>query len=223
MLSRRANSAFARPSVQTFMTRLAAAGLIARTVLVPNPVIAQVSTAADPGDVLSEVTVSTYRFLAQDTSGATNLPLPIEEVPQAISLVSNDFIKAADLKNLGEIAQYTPGMVYSGAIGGSVSQVSLRGFLTSYAFDGLTTANILAEPDAALVERVEVVKGPSSVVYGAASPGGVVNLVLKGATANTPSYVSVLGGSWSRWRGEGQIAGALNDCGLGARYRNRCL
>ena len=214
MLSCRAKSAFASPSVYRFMSRLSAAGLAAPLVLVPCPVIAQeAATALEQSGGLSEVVVSSYRFLSEDTSGATNLPLPVEKVPQAISLVSNDFIKAADLKNLGEIAQYTPGMVYSGAVGGSVSQISLRGFLTSYAFDGLTTGNILAEPDAALVDRVEVVKGPSSVVYGAASPGGVVNLVLKGAAPNTPTYLSILGGSWNRWRGEGQIAGALNESG----------
>ena len=56
---------------------------------------------------LQEVVVTgRYQFLGADTSGTTNLPLPIEQVPQSISLVSNDFIQAADLKTLGAIAEY---------------------------------------------------------------------------------------------------------------------
>src|ERR1700760_3578222 len=76
-----------------------------------QPVLAQSAAAgAATEDQLQEVVViGRYEFLSADTSGATNLPLAIEKVPQSISLVSEDFIKAADLKTLGEIAQYTPG------------------------------------------------------------------------------------------------------------------
>jgi iron complex outermembrane receptor protein len=160
-----------------------------------------------------EVVVTGYRFLDEDTSGTTNLPLPIEEVPQSISLVNTDFIKAADLKSIGEIAQYTAGAFFNGDIPSYGTTLELRGFSAGYAIDGLTVGDYIAEPDAATLERLEIVKGPSSVVYGAATPGGLVNLVSKSAAPNTPSYVEALGGSWGRWRIEGQAAGALNGSG----------
>ena len=176
--------------------------------------IPSISSAQDAQpDTLGEVVVQAYRFLDRDTSGATNLPLPIEGVPQAITLINSDFLKAADLKTMGEIAQYSPGAFYSGNKGNFGTDMKLRGFPASFAIDGLAIGNLNYEPDNAIVERLEIVKGPASVVYGAASPGGLVNLVLKGASPDAPSYLYALGGSWERWRLEGQLAGSLNDAG----------
>jgi len=165
-------------------------------------------------DSTPEIVVSTYRFLAADTSGTTNLPLPIEKVPQAISLVSNDFIKAADLKTLGEIAEYTPGAVNVGNPGNLGFSTKLRGFSAGQALDGIILiGGGLAEPDYAIYDRLELVKGPSSVVYGVGSPGGLVNFVTKSATAQTIDYVSLQVGSWNSFRMEGQVAGSLDSAG----------
>ena len=170
---------------------------------------------AKSGSSLEEVVVTGYRFLNEDTSGTTNLPLPIEEVPQSISLVSNDFLKAADIKTLGEVAQYTPGAIYSGNSEGYRTNVKLRGFNPGEAVDGLPLGggDALSEYDYAVVERLEIVKGPSSVVYGASSPGGIVNVVTKKATPETPDYFSVDIGMWDLYRIEGQMAGAIDSEG----------
>jgi len=197
-------------SGQKFGRLLAASALVA----LASPALAQTQDAAAPAaDTGNDIVVSGYRYLAEDTSGTTGLPLPIEEVPQSISLVSQDFLKAADLKSLGEVAQYSPGALFAGNQEGFGSIVKLRGFTAGSAVDGLTVGSLDFDPDYATIDRMEIVKGPSSVVYGAASPGGLVNLVTKAARANTPSYVEALGGSWGRWRLEGQVAGALNSTG----------
>jgi len=162
---------------------------------------------------LDEVTVSGYRFLDEDTSGITNLPLSIEKVPQSISIVNNDFAKAADLKNMGAVAQYTAGALWAGFSPSYGNQFWLRGFSANFAIDGLTVGDQIVDPDPAMLQRYEIVKGPASVVYGSQSPGGIVNLVSKTAAPDTPSYLEALGGSWGRWRVEGQAAGALNDSG----------
>src|SRR3990167_2740017 len=154
-----------------------------------------------------------YRYLSENTSGTTGLPVPIEKVPQSISLVSEDFLDATDAKSLGDVAQYTPGALFDGNPGGTSSIVKLRGFAAGNAIDGLNVGALDYEPDFATLERLEIVKGPTSVVYGAANPGGIINQVTKGADANTPSHIELLGGSWDRWRIEGQLAGALNAAG----------
>jgi len=64
-----------------------------------------------PGTKLEEITVTGYKFLSIDTSGTTGLPLPIEKVPQSITLVDHDFIQAADLKSLGYIALLDVGLL----------------------------------------------------------------------------------------------------------------
>jgi len=189
--------------------------------------------AADPSapaaDSLQEVVISGhYEFLSVDTSGTTNLPLPIEKVPQSISLVSEDFIKAADLKTLGDIAEYTPGALNVGNQEGFGTQVKLRGFAAAEAVDGLNVGTLSGtsyEPDYAIIDRLEIVKGPSSVIYGVSSAGGMINFVSKSATRTTPSYVSVQGGSWNSYRLEGQVAGALDPAktlrGIGIVVRDQ--
>jgi TonB-dependent siderophore receptor len=171
------------------------------------------SASSGASDQLQEVLVTgRYEFLSVDTSGTTNLPLPIEKVPQSISLVSEDFIKAANLKDIGDIADYVPGLVSDGPNGGFSSLVTLRGFFPIKAYDGLNVGAAGSpgfEPDYAIFDRVEVVKGPSSVVYGVSSAGGLINYVTKSATPQTLSYLTAQVGSWDSFRVEGQVAGSL--------------
>lgn len=203
------------------------AGAALPRLLIAAPATAQVSTAAAaPGPSASQppaetkadadIVVTGYRYLDVDTSGITNLPLPIEKVPQAVSLLNNDFVKSADIRTIAEVAQYTTGALWSSYVPSYGSTLLLRGLPASFAIDGVvvgTPGDPLFEPDRATIQRYEVVKGPASVVYGAEGPGGLVNLQLKDATPNTPSYVEALGGSFGRWRLEGQVAGALNAAG----------
>ena len=175
------------------------------------------SAPSDASNQLQEVVVTgQYEFLSVDTSGTTNLPLPIEKVPQSISLVSQDFIKAADLKTIGDIADYVPGAFFEGPSGGFSNAVSLRGFTPIKAYDGLNVgASFLPafDPDYSIFDRVEVVKGPSSVVYGVSSAGGLINYVTKSATPQTPDYLLAQVGSWESYRVEGQVAGSLDSSG----------
>ncbi len=173
------------------------------------------AAATGANDQLQElIVIGHYEFLSADTSGTTNLPLPIEKVPQSISLVSGDFLKAADIKTLGDIAEYTPGAQNVGNQEGFGTIIKLRGFLAAQALDGMNIGvfggGAAFEPDYAVMDRLEIVKGPSSVVYGISSAGGLVNFVTKSATPRTPDYVSLQAGNWNNFRVEGQIAGALD-------------
>jgi TonB-dependent siderophore receptor len=176
--------------------------------------LADAQQPSDTSGALQEVVVTApYQFLSADTSGTTNLPLPVEKVPQSINLVSNDFINAADLKTLGEIAEYTPGATNNGSDLDLGSTINLRGYPAEKAVDGLNDNDTNFEPDFAIYDRLEIVQGPSSVVYGISSPGGRVNFVTKSATEDTPTYITVSGGSWDTYRVEAQGATALDASG----------
>jgi iron complex outermembrane receptor protein len=176
--------------------------------------VAQSAPAADASSELQEVVVTgRYEFLSADTKGATGLPLPIEQVPQSIGLVSADFIQAANLKTLGDIASYTPGAVNAGNPENNGTVINIRGFAAGRAIDGINAISTYNsyEPDFAVFDRLEVVEGPSSVVYGVSSAGGLVNYVTKSATNQTPSYLYAQGGSWNSYRLEGQLVHALDS------------
>jgi TonB-dependent siderophore receptor len=173
--------------------------------------------ATAPDDPLEEVVVEGHYELFRDAAtGYTNLPLPIEKIPQSISIVDADQLKAADLKTLADVADYTPGALDVGNRGGFGSFISLRGFDSANALDGINFSAISGANyalDFAVMDRLEVIKGPSSVVYGISSAGGLVNFVTKSATPATPSYAILQAGSWNSWRFEGQLAGPLEGGG----------
>lgn len=159
------------------------------------------------------VVLGQYKFLHLETSGITNLPLPLDQIPQSITVVDADFIKAADLKDLADIAEITPGAVNVGNSGGFGAFINLRGFSSANALDGVDFGAVSGANyalDFAILDRVEVIKGPSSVVFGASSAGGLVNFVTKNPVAATPSYVLLQSGSWNAWRLEAQLAGSLD-------------
>ena len=140
------------------LSLLANASALAASVDGPN------ATSTTGPEELSEIVVTShYQFLGADTSGTTGLPIPIEKVPQSISLVSGDFVKAADLKTLGEIAEYTPGAINVGNSLGLGSMIDIRGFTAGRAIDGIEVQGLTNfEPDYAIVDRLEIVKGPAS-------------------------------------------------------------
>ena len=58
------------------------------------------------------------------------------------------------------------------------------------------------------VERIEIVRGPGSVVYGSQNMGGVVNIIMKTGATQPGSSVDLTAGSWGLWRAHAQTAGA---------------
>jgi outer-membrane receptor for ferric coprogen and ferric-rhodotorulic acid len=181
----------------------------------PSPV----PTAGPTGDPLEEVVViGHYELFSDAASGYTNLPLPVEKIPQSLGIVDADLLKAADLKTLADVADYTPGALDVGNPGGFGAFISLRGFPSANALDGINFSAISGANyslDFAVMDRLEIIQGPSAVVYGVSSAGGLVNFVTKSAATATPSYAILQGGSWNSWRFEGQLAGPL-EAGGGA-------
>lgn len=100
-------------------------------------------------------------------------------------MVGREQIDAQAAKNLGESLRYTAGVVpeFRGAASGNFDQIIVRGYSVDRYWDGLKIPGLgnygTPNPDLYLMERVEVLKGPASVLFGQASPGGVVNMVSK--------------------------------------------
>lgn len=165
---------------------------------------------------ISEVIVTGFRFFSQDTTGASLLPLPIEDIPQSISLVNRDFLEALHVTALDKLAEYTPGMLNGGKSALVYDNLKLRGFniesISGYKLDGFHHDHFF-DLDTAFLERVEVIRGPSSVIYGEGSPGGLVNQVLKKATSNFEGRASLQGGSWNTLRGILELGGPVSESG----------
>ena len=185
-----------------FMT--ASTFLVATTALV-HPVLAQ-ETSADV-TVLDTIQVTSdwdeqTGFLAETTNSATKTATDIDRIPQSISVVTRDQMDAQGAESVGAALRYTPG-VRSEAYGVDTRYdwFFLRGFGaqdTGLYLDGLqlhsqSYANFRVDPFG--LERIEVLLGPSSSLFGAGSPGGLINLVSKKPKDEEFTELSFIGGT----------------------------
>ncbi|TXI04160.1 MAG: TonB-dependent siderophore receptor [Rhizobium sp.] len=133
-------------------------------------------------------------LVATRSASGTKTDTPLVETPQSISVVSAKQIQDQAVRNVGQALRYSPGVVAEeyGGTDSRIDRFMVRGFANSYPYlDGLTTNTYYTllspkiEPYG--LERVEVVSGPSSSLYGAGDPGGLVAAVSKRPT-DTPLH-----------------------------------
>lgn len=135
-------------------------------------------------------------YVATRSSSGTKTNTPIMETPQSVSVISAEQIRDQKANKLDEVLRYTAG-VRAGTFGADTRNDwwLIRGFksddvglfldgmqlfYTSYASWKLQTPNM---------ERVEVLRGPSAVLYGGSSPSGIVNVISKMPPAEPIRYV----------------------------------
>ncbi|MBR0705525.1 TonB-dependent siderophore receptor [Bradyrhizobium liaoningense] len=161
-------------------------------------------------------------FVATRSGTATKTDTPLIETPQSVSIVTTDQIRNQGAVSIGEALRYTAGV--SGDVnGGSDTRfggLQIRGFdmtMPGLYIDGLRipSSNYVhfngLDPYGA--ERLEVLKGPSSAMYGGSGTGGLLNYVTKLPTAQQFGEVSISGGSFNRYQGQFDMGGPANKEG----------
>lgn len=117
---------------------------------------------------------------------ATKTPLSVAMVPTDVSIITADEITARNAHTLKDIIDSLPGVAINRS--GGRRALSIRGFYSRYSMILIDGQRIPAEPDANYelerlslnnVERIEVVRGSASAIYGADALGGVINLISK--------------------------------------------
>jgi iron complex outermembrane receptor protein len=162
-----------------------------------------------------------YGYVAKRTATATKTDTPINETPQSISVITADRIQTLGATNLTEALAYTPGI--NSSPWGDLSQydwVYMRGFdaySPGFYLDGLPLRNSgswgIWKTESYGSERIEVLRGPSSVLYGQGGPGGVINEVSKRPTAEPLQEIKMQLGNYSNRQVAGDFSGPLNEDG----------
>ncbi|GAB7533235.1 TonB-dependent siderophore receptor [Pseudomonas sp. 3A(2025)] len=158
-------------------------------------------------------------YVATRSATGTKTDTPILEIPQAINVVTADQVETQGARNLSQALRYTPGLDTGGFTERNViaDEISSRGFApTPLYLDGayLAYAGSLGgapQIDPYTLERIEVLKGPASVLYGQNQPGGLINLVSKRPATEQRTQVKLGTGSYSRVNGAVDTRGPLND------------
>lgn len=163
-------------------------------------------------------------WVASRSASASKSDASLLEVPQSVSVIGREQIQDQGARSLGASLRYTPGVVpeqYGSEL--RLDRYLTRGFQDSMPYlDGLWTGSryTLLSPSTEPygLERVEVVRGPSSVLYGQNVPGGLVSLISKMPSETPLHELSVEAGNQDFKQLTLDMSDALNDDGS-LRYR----
>ena len=140
------------------------------------------SSQADQDEEIEEIVV-TGRFIGETGRSALKSDVPLRDVPVTVSSYTDEFMKAIETTKLSDLYDYMTGVQRAG---NTAYDLTIRGFASGGAdrntlmVDGLPGLAVrFGSPPTINAERVEVVKGPASVLYGQVQPGGFVNMVTK--------------------------------------------
>ena len=154
--------------------------LTGTAILMPVAARAATDEAEDSARSRDEIVVVGTAPSTQASAG-TKSATPLVETPQSISTISSATIVGLGLQNLNQALRYVAGVTpeQRGGDAEVYDQFKLRGFDAPIYLDGLrlfSSATGYAAPqiDVSRIDRIEVVKGPASVLYGQSSPGGLV-------------------------------------------------
>ena len=147
----------------------------------------------------------------KNSSTATKMPFDVKDIPQTINAINLEQQKVYGQTDLGVIVNRLPGVdtTYDMRDEG----IKIRGFSASSGDiyrDGVRASGQVRQ-STANIERIEVLKGPASVLYGRGSGGGMINMISKQANFDSPTTLSVRGGSWDKYGGMVDINRILND------------
>lgn len=157
-------------------------------------------------------------FRAEHAQG-TKLAAPLHETPQSVTALTEELVRSRGAFSLREALRSAPGVTAAAGEGGRTGDsLSIRGF-TAHSdtyVDGLKD-NGQYFRDVFNLERVEVLKGPSAVLFGRGATGGVVNSVTEKPTETWSGDVGVTAGTYGLLRVDAGVGGPVVEDRLGAR------
>lgn len=160
-------------------------------------------------------------YVATRSATGTKTDTPLKETPQSISVVTRDEFTDRGAATLQDAISYTPG-VSSFASGRSLflDEFLVRGFDTANGNlgqlrDGLKLqANVYdGSQEVYGLERLEILKGPSSILYGQLGPGGIVNSISKRPSFEPIGEINVTGGSFDTKQLSADLSGPIGTSG----------
>ncbi|MFU8790157.1 MAG: TonB-dependent siderophore receptor [Methylobacter sp.] len=178
--------------------------LLCVSVYAAEPLILDAFVVTAPDD-------SGYYNERSDT--ATRTSASVLATPFSVGVINQALLQDSMALRLEDSALFVSGVEQSSADSGFNTDLRIRGFTTagSAYLDGVLDNQRFQVRDMALVERVEILKGHSSVLYGSGSPGGTVNYISKKPQDQFKHSLSYQAGSYDFNRAVADSTGPLND------------
>ncbi|KPU03877.1 TonB-dependent receptor [Enterobacter cloacae subsp. cloacae] len=173
------------------------------------------TVTADPHAVAE----ATNGYQPLNTSTATLTNMPMLDIPQVVNTVSDKVLEDQHATSLDEALYNVSNVVQTNTLGGTQDAFVRRGFGAnrdgSIMTNGLRT--VLPRSFNAATERVEVLKGPASTLYGILDPGGLINVVTKRPETRFGGSISATSSSFGGGTGQIDVTGPIDGTRLAYR------
>ena len=165
----------------------------------------------------TEVTVAeSAAGIPTASSSATRTATLLIDIPQAVAVIPRELLDQQQAISASDAIRNVSGVSVPNSSGGRMEDFNIRGFSTGAQFkDGFRNdfQSNRASTELTNIERIEVLKGPSSGLFGRSDPGGVVNFISKQPLAKRYLNIGLQRGSWRQWRPTLDSSGPLNGGG----------
>jgi iron complex outermembrane receptor protein len=166
-------------------------------------------------------------YRVPNATTATKTDTPVRDIPGSIQVIPRQILEDQKTTRVQEALENVSGVRKQGNFGGTdAGGYNIRGFAQDGNFrNGFSDNDFYSSVDTANIDRIEVLKGPASVLFGQAEPGGIVNIVTK-QPLSTPYYSAEFNvGNYGFYRPSFDISGPLTDDGsvlyrLNVAYQN---
>lgn len=159
---------------------------------------------------LKEIIITGERSYQNDVSSlASKTPTSLKDTPQAVSYVTKELIQDQKAFRITDIVKNVSGVTQESITG----DLTIRGFGTgsNVMINGLRISKGWTPTLISNLERVEVIKGANSALYGYSDPGGTMNSVTKKPLDVARQAISISAGSFSTMRAEADLTGPVNE------------
>ncbi|WP_409261064.1 TonB-dependent siderophore receptor [Pseudomonas putida] len=183
-----------------------------------TPTTLELGATEISSDALGSTTEGSGSYTTGSMSTATKLPLSMRETPQAVTVITRQRMDDQAMTSINDVVKATPGLFLDYSSGPGRQSYSSRGFnIDNLMYDGIPSGYtgwvVGAQPNLAMFDRVEVVRGATGLVTGAGNPSAAINLVRKRPLAEQKVTLTGAAGSWDDYRGEIDASSPLNDSG----------
>ena len=152
----------------------------------------------------------------------------LQEIPVAVSAIGAEAIRELAIQDLDDIAKVTAGLVFDNDFSRTANRPVIRGQANilnesgvAYFIDGVYVTGSIADYDLQDVQRVEVVKGPQSALYGRNTYAGAINFITKDPADQPAGNVQVQLAEDEQYQVTGSVSGPLVDGVLSGRLAGR--
>jgi iron complex outermembrane recepter protein len=181
--------------------------------VVPNRLTRLEIALSESAVELSAITVlGVRRYGAGTSNAAMKMDVPVLDVPQSLVVISEDFIQDQNATSLDDLLRNVSGLTPFS----DYQDFTARGFRSGedeVTFNGTKSnaVNFFASPNLHNIERVEILKGPSGVLYGSMEGGAMINMVTKSPKAISAKSFALSAGTYDDYSASADITGPINS------------